>query len=115
MFAKDTCFAFERTRPAFFWSGTQWRADRRASKDSRIGRRRTDSHFPFAPAFVAQALAQSEDQNLPDFNGYYGKGRAGPKVRYPASRTAVGGVNGPDSKGPDSKGPARGRHLKLSV
>lgn len=65
MFAKDTKFAFERTRPhhfgpARYWTGDGWREDRRTARDPRLGRRKSDAYFPYNPCFVVQALAQSE-------------------------------------------------------
>lgn len=107
MFGKDTRFAFEKTRPAFFWSGTQWRADRRACKDSRIGRRRTDSHFPFAPAFVVQALAQCGAQRGAENDAGHKGGKASvtTSVRYSAPGNSPDGFRGAD----------RGRYLKLRV
>ena len=67
MFGKDKCFAFEKFRPDYVWTGERWTVDRRQSRDKRLGRRHGDAYFPYAPAFVVQSLAQGMDMD--DENG----------------------------------------------
>lgn len=61
MFGKDKCFAFEKYRPDYIWTGERWRLDRRQTQDKRLGRRSSDAYFPYAPAFVVQSLAQGTE------------------------------------------------------
>jgi len=61
MFGKDKRFAFEKYRPDYIWTGERWRLDRRQAQDKRLGRRSSDAYFPYAPAFVAQSLAQGTE------------------------------------------------------
>ncbi|RMF07561.1 MAG: hypothetical protein D6763_12080 [Alphaproteobacteria bacterium] len=60
MFGKDMNFAQEQGSRGCFWTGTGWKEDRRRRVDHRLGRRRSDSHFPFNPAFVVQVLARDK-------------------------------------------------------
>ncbi len=56
----DEEFDLEKRRLAHCRAGNGWRGDRRHASDLRLGRRKSDAHFPYNPSFVAQALAQGE-------------------------------------------------------
>ena len=84
MFGKDKCFAFEKFRPDYVWTGERWTFDRRQSRDKRLGRRQSDAHFPYTPAFVVQTLAQGMD-------GETGRGKVDSTGRYSALKSAVSG------------------------